>query len=220
MKLALTATGIAFGLALSGFVGPSVSAKTEAVARTQKDTDGSPKAVSPARPEIRPPLAGDDWYCWQCGAANPFPKKHYKDKLHRPMLAPGSDSPTKTMEGKRAGKRPGSVVDRILRHASELELSDEQIEHLQELSHETKRKLIGLRARLQEEQLELRRLTRSDSSDMATLRRQLDSVARKRVDVEATRLSQVLELRKILTDPQRKLIKERRYDGRFKLDQP
>lgn len=183
-----------------------------------QEKDGPPPApegVSPARPDIRPPDM-EHWYCSQCGAANPFPKKHYKDPLHRPMLLPGARRPgAQTGQPGRMHKKSGRLgAELILRHAGELGLSEKQIGRLRELSFQTRKKLIGLRAKLQEERLELRRLIESDVDDRRVLKRQLNLVAEKRVDVQETRLLHRIEVKKILTADQLEQIKHKKYGFR------
>jgi Spy/CpxP family protein refolding chaperone len=219
MKALLTPTafGIALAVALASFVGATAPMPSQANAQEKPDEPRRPEGVSPARPGIPPPDV-DGRYCRQCGAPIPLPKRYHKQKLHRPLLAPGADRKEGGERRAEVTRRRGLPVDRVLRHAGRLMLTDDQIRRLEELSFDTKKTLIGLRAKLQQERLELQRLVRSESVSMTVIRRQLDSVARKKVDVEEVRLAQLFRLREILTDQQRKLIRHRRYGIRHELE--
>ena len=182
----------------------------------QKKQEGvSPQpGVSPARPDIKPPLPDENWYCQQCQSQYPFPKRHYKEGNHRPMLLPRAQE-TRAGGLRHRGKWGGIAADRLLRLARRLGLSDDQITRLEDLGYETRKKIIDLRAALQKEQLELKHLMKSGTEDMRRIRRQLDLVAKKRADLQEARIAHGIESRRVLNEEQRKMIKEKRPPGRF-----
>jgi Spy/CpxP family protein refolding chaperone len=172
----------------------------------EKEKPPRPPGVSPSRPEIEPPDIDENWYCNQCQSHYPFPKRHYKEKNHRPMLMPqGGKAHEKT--GWHKKKRGGIAADRLLRHARTLELTGDQVSRLNELVYQTKKKMIDLRAKLQKERLELKHLMQSGTEDMTRIRRQLNLVAKKRVDLQEARIAHWFDAKKVLSDEQREMIK-------------
>ncbi len=172
----------------------------------QKDKPPVPPGVSPVRPDIEPPDIDGNWYCHQCQSNYPFPKRHYKEKNHRPMLMPQAGKAHEKARRHRK-ERGGIAADRLLRRAQVLELTGDQVSHLNELAYETKKRMIDLRAKLQKEQLELEHLMQSGTEDMTRIRRQLNLVAKKRVDLQQARIAHWFEAKKVLSDEQREMIK-------------
>jgi hypothetical protein len=208
----LVAAVVAAGLVISD-AGPAGTAWADT--KAQKETEKSPAAqgVSPADPKTEMPTVKDDWYCWRCGATNPYPKKHYKDRLHRPMMAPGARGAGRGREMRHRPRRGANLAaDRVLRHGDELELTDDQAKRLETLAFDTKSKLIDLHAKLDKEQLELRRMIETGTDDMKKIRRQLDVVSEKRVDIQSEKLGSWMETKKILSDDQKKMIEQRFRD--------
>ncbi|MFQ5511325.1 MAG: Spy/CpxP family protein refolding chaperone [Candidatus Krumholzibacteriia bacterium] len=182
----------------------TVMASVQPTSLQDKEKPPAPRGVSP-HPGVKPPEMDENWYCRQCKSFYPFPKRHYKDGNHRPMLAPQGRRGNGAA-GKRGDARNGIAADRLLRHAAMLELTEDQVARLSELAYETKRDLIDLRAGLQKARLELQRLMRSGTEDMTRIRRQLNQVAKKRVDLEEARIAHWIDSRKVLNDAQRKRI--------------
>ncbi len=184
----------------------------DAKAQKEKATSLSAQGVSPADPKTEMPAVDNNWYCTQCGAANPYPKRHYKDPLHRPMMAPGARGAGPAWETARrhGGRRGGQLAaERVLNHREELELTDDQAKRLEALAFDTKSKLIDLHAKLEKEQLELERMIETGVDDMKKIRRQLDVVSEKRVDIQSEKLGSWMETKKILSDNQKKTIEQR-----------
>ena len=101
------------------------------------------------------------------------------------------------------------AADRILKFSSELDLTDKQIAELETLSYETKKKLIDLHADIEKEQLEVRNRLRSGSEDMTQIKRHLSAVAKAQSEIKASKITNLFEARKVLTEEQKKLIKEK-----------
>jgi Spy/CpxP family protein refolding chaperone len=100
-------------------------------------------------------------------------------------------------------------AERFLRRAAELDLTDEQVAGLEKLAHDTKTKLIDLRAEMAKERMELQRLRRSDSDDIAQFRKHFNAIAKIRVQIQETRLVNRIEARKALTEEQRQTLEEK-----------
>ncbi|UCG53378.1 MAG: Spy/CpxP family protein refolding chaperone [Candidatus Latescibacterota bacterium] len=111
--------------------------------------------------------------------------------------------------GKRHGHGIGNAAERMLRHAPELGLTEDQIAKLETLSHDTKKQLIDLRADIEKEQLEVHKKIRSGSDDLTQIKRHLSAIAKARADIQAAKIASLFEARKLLTDDQKKLIKEK-----------
>jgi Spy/CpxP family protein refolding chaperone len=106
------------------------------------------------------------------------------------------------------GPRSGVAAERMLRHANKLDLTDDQIAKLEMLSFEAKKKLIDLHASIEKEQLELKNRIRSDAEDMTQIKRHLSAISNARTGIQEVKIANLFAARKILTDEQKKLVKE------------
>jgi len=106
------------------------------------------------------------------------------------------------------GPRIGIAAERMLRHANMLDLTDDQIAKLEMLSYEAKKKLIDLHASIEKEQLELKNRVRSDAEDMTQIKRHLSAMSKARTGIQEVKIANLFAARKILTDEQKKLVKE------------
>lgn len=227
------------GILVAAFAVPAVlSAENDAtssapVASAQEASPPpAPQGVSGATPDIRPP-APDTWVCPKCGEASPY-QKRYKQRMGRPQFGAqaqrrdgqrggrgdGFCEPRKGHRhdfdrgrghGRRAGRgaQRGVAADRMLRQAEALELTDDQIAKLEMLSYEAKKKLIDLHASIEKEQLELKNRIRSDAEDMTQIKRHLSAISSAKVGIQEVKISNLFAARKILTDEQKKLVKEK-----------
>jgi Spy/CpxP family protein refolding chaperone len=170
-----------------------------------KETAPAIEGTSPARPDIPMPRFDDPWYCWRCGSANPYPKKHFKERLHRPMLAPGIDREKDASRsyGKDGMMRGAASAHALLRHAVALGLEREQAVNLSDLAYRTEKTLIDLRAKMQREELELKRAVLADDVNLSSLKRHLDAAARARVNFRYAQLESWIEAKNLLTEEQR-----------------
>jgi hypothetical protein len=201
---------LALAIALIALMSPIIVAPASTRAQNGKETPSTPPAVSPARPDIPSPRIDDPLYCWRCGAPYPYTKKHHKDPMHRPMLAPGAESPQPVKSAFQRGVRM-VPAEFVLRQAQQLQLSESQVSRLEDLVYETKAQLIDLSATFQKEELRLQQIIRSDEDDISLIKRQLEIVADARVAVQTERLSSWLGAKKILNVDQRKSLKESTY---------
>lgn len=109
------------------------------------------------------------------------------------------------------GRGPGEglAAERMLRHAEALKLSDEQADKLQTLVYETRKELVDFHAEVEKEQLEVHNLLLSGSDDMVRIRSHLEAISKARADIQAARIANLFEAKKVLTDKQKNLIKEK-----------
>jgi hypothetical protein len=175
-----------------------------ATAGAQKKTPVTPpQGVAPARPDIPLPRYEDQWHCWLCGSSNPLPKKHYKDPMHRPMPAPDVTAGV-----------PPYVTDKLaaellLERSVPLQLSDKQSARLENIISRTRKALSKKQSRLERELTDLQELIASGSHNMSRIERQLNAVARSRVDVQSERISAWIHTRKVLNDEQKEILRQR-----------
>jgi hypothetical protein len=177
-----------------------------------QDPAPGPQGVSPANPDVKPPDVGDSWICWRCGARNPRPRKLQKGEMPGPMLGPGNDAPRGMGEGHPGFAHHGGRLpsERIIEHAVVLGLSDEQRMRLEELSYQTKQRLIDYRAAEEKDRLELKRMLDMGKDDETGIHRQLGEIAKRHVDVEEAVISNWLDAKKLLNEDQLKMIRDAR----------
>ena len=101
------------------------------------------------------------------------------------------------------------AAERIVRFSAELDLTNKQIAKLETLSYETKKKLIDLHADIEKERLEVRNRLRSGSEDLTQIKRHLSAVAKAQVAIKEAKIANLFEARKVLTDEQKKLVREK-----------
>jgi len=150
--------------------------------------------------------AGDE----QCCGMGPGHHKHgfVRGGVCRP--GPRDGFPGRAMRGGRGapGMGAGNPAERLLRNAEELKLTVEQVGALEKVSFETQKTLVDLHAQIEKEQLEIKNLLQSGTDDLAAVKVHLDAVSRARADVQTVRIENLFEARKILTEKQKKMIKE------------
>jgi Spy/CpxP family protein refolding chaperone len=101
------------------------------------------------------------------------------------------------------------AADRILRSSAELGLTDEQTKKLETLSFETKEKLIDLHASIEKERLKVRERMQSGTNDLTQIKRHLNAIAKAQVEVKEARIANLFDARKVLTNEQKGLLKEK-----------
>ncbi len=223
------------GILVAGFAVPAaLSADNDtasgaaAVSPQETPPPQAPQGVSGATPDIRPPAA-DGWVCPKCGAEGPY-QKRYKKRTGRPQFnaqdqgrrgqrsdrgdrycGPRKGRSRGQGQGRGAGHgvQRGVAADRMLRHANTLQLTDDQIASLEMLSYEAKKKMIDLRSSIEKEQLELKNRIRSDAEDMTQIKRHLSAISSAKVGIQEVKISNMFAARKILTDEQKEIVKEK-----------
>ena len=117
------------------------------------------------------------------------------------------------MRGMRGGKgRHGRMGAGMRGHRQDvmarLDLSDRQKEQIQGIRQENQRRMIPINARLQEARLDLRQLMQADSPNQARIDAAIDRMADLRAEAHKARLATHLEIRSVLTEEQRKKLRE------------
>lgn len=224
----------AFALTVAPVVSGSFSnayANTSAKATTPTNTTGAYDEAdfeTPPPPPGTPAAAGvapqdpSSRRCPQCGFCFAQQDPPYRGGRHQ-MMAPNwlrggprmgrCGHPGQRMGrgfgGSPAEKGRGVAAARILRHAGELDLSEQQISQLEEIALDVRKQLVDLHAFIEKERLDLEELMRSDSDDITAIKKRLNTLAQKRVDVQELKLRNWIEVKKILTEDQKKLIAEK-----------
>jgi len=216
-------------------VSPAISSEETAPVVMAEDPETPPApGVSPSDPALEAPDMGD-WRCPYCGKTVPGPAWRQRNPMGRP--APGAErggqrsrayrpnarshdrcdgapgvgmGPHRGMRGgfDGAGPRGGVPAERMLRHAKDLKLTDEQIETLEQLSYTTKKALVDLHAEIEKEQLEIQNLFRSGSDDLAAVKLHLTAVSKARTGIQEARIENFFEAREVLTEKQKKTMKD------------
>lgn len=91
-----------------------------------------------------------------------------------------------------------------------LNLSDRQKEQIRDIRQENQRRMIPLNARLQEARLDLRQLLEAESPNRTRIDAAIDRMADLRAEAHKARLATHLEVRSLLTEEQRKQLREQR----------
>jgi len=97
----------------------------------------------------------------------------------------------------------------MLRGATGLELTDDQVTQLEQLSYDTKSKLIDLESSLEKARLEMGRQMESDGDDLSAMKKQLDSMAKIKVDIQELKLKNWIDAKNVLTDEQKQKVKDK-----------
>jgi Spy/CpxP family protein refolding chaperone len=107
------------------------------------------------------------------------------------------------------GRGTGLAADRMLRRASAMELTDEQVDQLKKLSFDAKSKLIDLESELDKARLEMHQQMDTDADNLAAMKKQLESVAKIRLSIQELKLENWIDARNVLTDAQKQKVKDR-----------
>ncbi len=97
----------------------------------------------------------------------------------------------------------------------ELNLSEEQQDKIADLRMDQREEMIDLRARLEKQELQLKKLQREDSPNQKKIHAQIDRIGATRVEMAKLRADHHLEVRALLSPEQQKQMKEfKRQDMR------
>ena len=99
----------------------------------------------------------------------------------------------------------GPLCEALVRHpglAEELEVTDGQIQRLEELFESTEREIIEAEARIRSTRLGVEREVRSESPDMRRIRKLVNEAQQARSEVELARIQRDVTMREILTGEQ------------------
>ena len=109
------------------------------------------------------------------------------------------------------GRGPGMGPGLGMRLAA-LDLTDEQKTKLEAIHERSARKNIQSRADIQIARLDLRKLLRADNPDRRAIESQIDKVSSMQAAMQKANLGAMFEARSVLTDAQRKKLKEMRQE--------
>lgn len=113
--------------------------------------------------------------------------------------------------------RPGGVLGNP-RLMERLKLSDDQKNQIEKLRTDFQKQQISQRAKVQTAAVELRQLLRAENPDKAAIEKKINEVSQLRAQLQTARVNHMLNVRKILTPEQQKMIREavkERVQSRF-----
>ena len=203
MKIRVVVTIAAAVLLLGSFAGVQA-------AETGPQSGAQDKAQ--ATPATDTPEASDraTVTCPNCGADCPMPYGRRGYGMRSPR-APRAHKGHHRYSMRRGGFGRGNGVpaDRMLRGQTGLALTEAQVTELEKLSYDAKSKLIDLESSLEKARLEMRRQMDSDGDDLAAMKKQLDSMAKIKVDIQELKLKNWIDAKKVLTDDQKQKVKDK-----------
>jgi periplasmic protein CpxP/Spy len=152
----------------------------------------SPQPQAPTPPSSEQP-GGD--------VSGPRPAHHFHNMEMHPMPPMGMP-----MDGMPMGKwwKNAEIV-------KELQLSDEQLQRLEQAFQESRLHLIDLHAALEKEEALLEPLTEADNPDESQVDSQIDKVAMARAELEKAHTRMLLNVRKVLTTDQWKKLQSTHF---------
>jgi Spy/CpxP family protein refolding chaperone len=197
---------IAAAVLLFGSFAGVQAAETGPQSGVQNEAQATPATETPE------PDAPATVTCPNCGADCPMPYGRRARGMRAPRAHKGGHGRHQSGYGhaRRGGFGGGTGVpaDRMLRGATGLELSEAQVTQLEKLSYDTKSKLIDLESSLEKARLEMRRQMESDGDDLSAMKKQLDSMAKTKVDIQELKLKNWIDAKKVLTDEQKQKVKD------------
>lgn len=90
----------------------------------------------------------------------------------------------------------------------ELQLTEDQELQMKDLRFKHEKTMIGLRANLDQEKLKLKELKLADEPNRKRIHSQIEKVGEAKTDIAKSRVDNRLEIRKMLTDDQRKIFRK------------
>jgi Spy/CpxP family protein refolding chaperone len=106
--------------------------------------------------------------------------------------------------------RMGAMRGRGRDVMAQLDLNDRQKEQIQTIKDAQQRRMIPIRASLEEAGLDLRDLMRADNPNQGRIDAAIDRLADLRADAHKERVKSMLQIRDVLTDEQKKKLKDAR----------
>jgi Spy/CpxP family protein refolding chaperone len=205
IMLSKTILILALAVLLAGGVAavPSVVSAgpdTEAEFDDQAPPPPPPPTTAPDADDVDSPT----WRCPQCGKECPAPfGKQGRGRYGRRGGKGRGAAPGQFGRDQRRAGLPSQVM---LRRATRLELSDEQITQLQKLTYGAKSKMIDLDSDLEKARLEIQQQMDTNRDDISAMKKHLDSIAKKRVSIQELKLQNWIDSKNVLTEEQKKLI--------------
>jgi Spy/CpxP family protein refolding chaperone len=206
-----TVLTIAAAVLLFGSFTGVQAAETGPQSGAQNEAQATPATDTP-EPDDRATVT-----CPNCGGECPMPYGRRARVMRAPRAHKGGHGRHQSGYGhaRRGGSGGGTGVpaDHMLRCATGLELTDDQVTQLEKLSYDTKSRLIDLESSLEKARLEMGRQMESDGDDLSAMKKQLDSMAKIKVDIQELKLKNWIDAKNVLTDEQKQKVKD--YSPRF-----
>ena len=125
---------------------------------------------------------------------------HHKDERHRGKYQhQGSENPRK-MNGFQLGSRP--ITLRVLHMQEDLNLSEEQINRLEEATQQSQREMITLRSKRELLQLDQHRLMRQETFDQAAMQNHNQQIVELHLQMANLRTTEISTAHQVLTPAQ------------------
>jgi Spy/CpxP family protein refolding chaperone len=184
---------------------------------TEAETVQVAQATPPDTPETPEPADPPTVTCPRCGAECPGPYgrhgrgvrapkgrsfhgSEFRGRGHAPRGGAG--------RGAGIGRGDGVPAERMLRNATRLDLSEDQIAQLETLSYETQAKLIDLESDQDKARLEMRRQMETNGDDLSAMKKHLDSMAKIRVNIQELKLKNWIDAKNVLNEEQKQKVKD------------
>jgi len=201
-----TVLTIAAAVLLFGSFAGVQAAETGPQSGAQNEAQATPATDTP-EPDDRATVT-----CPNCGGECPMPYGRRARGMRAPRAHKGGYGHHSMRHGQGRqggfGRGAGVPADRMLRSATSLELTEAQVTQLEKLSYDTKSKLIDLESSLKKARLEMGRQMESDGDDLSAMKKQLDSMAKIKVDIQEMKLKNWIDAKNVLTDEQRQKVKD------------
>lgn len=157
-------------------------------------------------------LTGMAWLTGSAVAQHDWDSKGHPDtewgRMHNRMMAPsgtGWDRPGHRM-------KKGGGIRALLRHAQELDLSDSQVEQLENLQFEFKMASIDQEAAIKKAQVKLKRIKQDDAAPEAEVMEAIDLAAGAKAEMAKMQYSHRREIMASLTEKQREKLDQLRME--------
>ncbi len=186
-------------------------------ARAGAGESASDQEFSPPPENQTPGLLAQSCQCPNCANSCTAPEDRQSLRgrrgKHGRNIHPGfrNKAPRSMHQSMRSHPRSrgrGLPANRILRNATRLDLSENQISSLRELGHNGRLLLIDLKADLDKTRVEMKRLMQGDAENTAAIKKQMRTLADKRLVIQELKLENWIDSRKLLTDNQKEIISD------------
>lgn len=109
-------------------------------------------------------------------------------------------------------RQRGMRAEQLLALADKLELTDVQREKLKALNEQFQMEQIDARAAIQKARVQMRSLMGSENSPTSDIDRAIDRIANLRADLAKRRIHHMADMKSVLTEKQREMLKELRAE--------
>ncbi|MFA5928712.1 MAG: periplasmic heavy metal sensor [Candidatus Margulisiibacteriota bacterium] len=139
-------------------------------------------------------------------------KKHIALMLIITVLAASSLYASAPWQGQGQGKKgPDSQMRQKM--FKEMGLTKEQVKASEEIRLDSEKKMIGLRGKVQEKNLDMRAEMRKEPVDEAKIDTLINEIGLIKTELERLRVHNMIKLHKLLTPEQKSKLQEREFQG-------